>query len=483
MKGKAASGMAKLAGENLQVEAPGCDVYVINANTNLTNAMKTLGPALEKLGGEVQTAVSSNASGKTYLLNVVLPEGTDIGSLPQETINALKDAGADIARFVKLDNIGDIITPEPVPVAPVDPEILNPGAYFGGIAVSPIFSGLKGNMKLSLGSEARKNQYVTVTNFKDMTFGEAQDALKVLGENANNLGFRRLKAQDNMSKGFTAKLSMISDSKLEEAEGQDNDNKLKDAIETNADPKNDKCLVFFTNVKSEGKIKELPLVAINYRTLYAVDLIKSKKLKSRKNPYFVKGLFNHLTIKPVKDGDTNTQDDIRKFLMSYLWKSVSGLAKLCQATIGEVKHNGKKNEWIPKAEDNDKNRLELGNFTTAEFCDILNNPKESYKYFGGGYATDITKTDEHGNVLNAKNRHIKIEDKKNYVEHKIYPIISNKATDVYKELYDNELIRKTFFNDKGEFKKVKQGDKNIPIILHPTIAVALFRSPDNFNTE
>lgn len=483
MKGKAATGMAKLAGENLQVDAPGCDVYVISANTNLTNAMKVLEPALEKLGGEVQTAVSSNEWGKTYLLNVVLPEGTDIGSLPQDTINALKDAGADVARFVKLDNIGNIITPEPVQVASVDSEILNPGAYFGGIAASPIFSGLKGNIKLSLGSEARKNQYVTVTNFKDMTFGEAQDALKVLGENANNLGFRRLKAQDKMSKGFTAKLSMISDSKLEEAEGQDNDNKLKDAIETNADPKNDKCLVFFTNVKSEGKIKELPLVAINYRTLYAVDLIKSKKLKARKNPYFVKGLFNHLTIKPVKDGDVDTQNEIKKFLMSYLWKSVSGLAKLCQATIGEVKHIGKKNEWIPKAEDNDKNRLELGNFTTAEFCDILNNPKESYKYFGGGYATDITKTDEHGNVLKAKNNHIKIEDKKNYVQEKLYPIISNKATDVYKELYDNELIRKAFFNDKGEFKKVRQGDKNIPVVLHPTISVALFRSPDNFNTE
>lgn len=483
MKGKAATGMAKLAGENLQVNAPGCDVYVINANTNLINAMKVLNPALEKLGGEVQTAVSSNASGKTYLLNVILPEGTDIGSLPQDTINALKDAGADIARFVKLDNIGNIVTPEPVPVAPVDPEILNPGAYFGGIAVSPVFSGLKGNIKLSLGSEARKNQYVTVTDFKDMTFGEAQDALKVLGENANNLGFRRLKAQDNMSKGFTAKLSMISDSKLEEAEGQDNDNKLKDAIETNADPKNDKCLVFFTNVKSEGKIKELPLVAINYRTLYAVDLIKSKKLKARKNPYFVKGLFNHLTIKPVKDGNIDTQNEIKKFLMSFLWKSVSGLAKLCQATIGEVKHLGKKNEWIPKAEDNNKNRLELGNFTTAEFCDILNNPKESYKYFGGSFATDITKTDEHGNVVNAKNRHIKIEDKKNYIEQKIYPIISNKSTDVYKELYNNKLIRKAFFNDKGEFMKIKVGENNVPIILHPTIVPMLYRSPDNFDKD
>ena len=53
----------------------------------------------------------------------------------------------------------------------------------------------------------------------------------------------------------------------------------------------------------------------------------------------------------------------------------------------------------------------------------------------------------------------------------------------YKELYDNELIRKAFFNDKGEFKKVRQGDKNIPVVLHPTISVALFHSPDNFNTE
>ena len=431
---------------------------------------------------------STNAAGQASKGVILSFNNTASNFNEEEFINEfnsfIKEHAIDgTGRAVDLGPANIIQAPEPVLVAQVDQEILNPGAYFGGLSVTPMFSGLKGNIKLSLGSEARKNQYVTVTNFKDMTFGEAQDALKVLGENANNLGFRRLKAQDNMSKGFTAKLSMISDSKLEEAEGQDNDNKLKDAIETNADPKNDKCLVFFTNVKSEGKIKELPLVAINYRTLYAVDLIKSKKLKARKNPYFVKGLFNHLTIKPVKDGDVDTQNEIKKFLMSYLWKSVSGLAKLCQSTIGEVKHLGKKNEWIPKAEDNDKNRLELGNFTTAEFSDILNNPKESYKYFGGGYATDITKTDEHGNVLKAKNRHIKIEDKQNYVQEKLYPIISNKATDVYKELYDNELIRKAFFNDKGEFKKVRQGDKNIPVVLHPTISVALFRSPDNFNTE
>lgn len=482
MRGRGASGMAKLAGENLSVEAPGCDVYVINANTNLSNAMKVLGPAMEKLGGEVQIAVSSNSAGKTYLLNIVLPEGTDIANLPAETIKALKDAGADTAAFIKIENVGDIITPEPEVVTPVVEDILNPGAYFGGLAVSPVFEGLKGNIKLSLGSEARQNQYVRVSNIKDMTFGETQNALTDLGENANILGFRRLKAQDNMSKGFTAKLSMISDSKLEEAEGQQ-DSKLKDAIETNADPKNDKCLVFFTNVKLNGKVKELPLVAFNYRTLYAVDLIKAKKIKSRKNPYFIKGLFNHLTIKPVKDGDEQTQQEIKKALLIFLLKSVSGLAKLCQATIGEVKHIAKRNEWTPKAADNDKVRLELGNFTTNEFCDILNNPKSAYKYFGGGYATDITKTDEHGNVLNAKNNHIKIEDKKKYVETKIYPVISNKNTDVYKELASNEYIKKFFMNDDGDFKKANIDGKNVSVLFHSSVAPALFRSPDNFDME
>lgn len=277
---------------------------------------------------------------------------------------------------------------------------------------------------------------------------------------------------------------MISDSKLEEAEGQDNDNKLKDAIETNADPKNDKCLVFFTNVKSEGKIKELPLVAINYRTLYAVDLIKSKKLKSRKNPYFVKGLFNHLTIKPVKDGDTSTQETIKKFLMNFLLKSVSGLAKLCQATIGEVKKDGKKVEWTAKAEDNDKARLELGNFTTNEFCEILNNPKDAYKFFGGSYATDITKTDANGNVLSAKNRHIKVEEKEKYIETQILPIVTNKNTDVYKELADNELIKKWYMDKDGNFKTEKDKDgKEVSILTTDAVAPTLYRSMDGFNMD
>lgn len=496
MSGSANSVTTTSIVNSVEINDPGFTDIVFNANIHAARMVggeetlkKLMSPEvlshLKSIGGEVAYPQGDNGA----ILGLIrIPE--DASEEAVETLKSLmaqnvKNLNGDSFGFKVLNNVGealDVIKETPVKVAEkvIEPAIDQIKQWFGGAAIEPMFDKLSGNIKISMGSEARANQYVPVTDIKNMTFGEVQDAVAVLGDNVNNLGYKRFKKQEEGSRGFVAKVSMISDAPLEEAEGQDQQDEIKTK---DVDPRDDKCLVFFTKVKSNDSTKDIPLVAINHRTLYAVDLIKSKKLKARKNPYFVKGLFNHLTIKPIKDGDDNMQKLIRNFLMRTLLESVAGLANLCQVTIGEVKEDGKIKEWIPKAEDNDKPRPELGNFTTAEFCNILNNPKDAYKYFGGTYATDITKTDDKGNVVSSKNNHVKVEDKANYIQNKIYPVISNKNTDVYKELAANALIKKYFMDEDGNFKKVPMGDTTVPIVFTPAVAPLLYRSMENFDSE
>lgn len=422
-------------------------------------------------------------------------DGSNITGADEEAMNAITKTFAEAGGLRSyspahlLHITGDAI-PEPPVVGPED--IVTPPApgfdatpYFGGFAFVSAFrkENFVNKIKISFGSEAAANKFFKVSKIDELPLESINKELNVLGDRANKEGVDQVIIKSKQDKEYSNELAKITIGKdIKEAEGDNKpaeelDNIIK--VNNSADPNKDKCLVFYTKIDNNGKDVELPIVAINYRTMYAVDLIKSKQLKTRTNPYFLKGLFNHLTVKPIDSADKDTQSELYKLLTKVLIGSAKGNAILCQQTIGQVKHLMKKDEWQAKAKDNDTPRLELGNFTNNEICDILNNPNDAFKYFNGEYASEITKTDDKGNVKNAKKREDIIEDKVEYVKNRFIPVITCKDTNVFKALAANKEVSKFFMKD-GDWKKDDNGNL---IILQKDIVDSIMRSPETFQEE
>ena len=104
-----------------------------------------------------------------------------------------------------------------------------------------------------------------------------------LGDKANTIGFKELEDQDAKNRAFAKHVGELVQQRRGVKEAQTSDDavdRLVDEINKSADPDKDKCLVFFTRYSDENdkSITQIPVVALNYRTMYAVDLINSKAL-------------------------------------------------------------------------------------------------------------------------------------------------------------------------------------------------------------
>lgn len=430
------------------------------------------------------TATAKNG-GKMWA-SIISTNDDTVGEFYDRVLQSAKEHGVKTAQAVDLGS-GLLQDGGNPPLPPTEPN-LDYNLVFGGLTFAPEFTNeYAGEIMLSFSGEDKKGKYVKVSDIQQITFAQAKAFLDKLGDKANMMGLKSLAQQDQKNTLYTKKLVALykeGDQTMTEAQdnSQDKNEDLIKEINANADPTKDKCLVFFTPYEDkEAGLSQIPIVAINYRTMYVVDLINSKPLGTLSEPYYIKGLFSHLTIKPLKENDSDTKTAIKEFLTKMLVACVRSSAKLCKVSIGEVKKIFGKNTWkVNKDKDNDKERVELGNFTNNEIVDILNNPSDAYKYFNGKYRTYIKGTDDHGNVKTSHSSANMNDDlQRKFIEQRILPVISFRKNEVYKELVQDQGIKKYFMDEKGGW--LKDGDKSI--LLSNEVINALLYTPETFQKD
>lgn len=206
--------------------------------------------------------------------------------------------------------------------------------------------------------------------------------------------------------------------------------------------------------RNEHDKEELPILVLDPFTLTGYD-VASDDAKIRKNPYFFKGIQHKLTVKPLFNKDKNTKE--------YIGKMFSGLIKngvkvLCNSNAGVQKLITKqKGKYVITDEcTNPDNPLKLyGNLTPNEICQVMNNDINIYSLTAAENSKNITLADGKIVSTNTNNENIsKDAGMETYVQDNIIPVITNKNTDVYKEILEysqkNKNFKKLFISENDE---------------------------------
>lgn len=205
---------------------------------------------------------------------------------------------------------------------------------------------------------------------------------------------------------------------------------------------------------NEHEGKELPILLLNPYSMVGYDLA-SDDPKLRMNPYFFKGIQNKLTVKPLFNKDKNTKEYIGKMFAGLI---VQGIDLVLNNNLKQVvaKEKGK---WVvlPEMENAaDEPDVNFGYLTPNEICQVKNKELSPYELTQPDLAVDIT-TKKDG-TFSVTKRHDTIEHNEEkfdqYVKNVFLPVITNKNTDVYKEIMEyankNKNFKKIFVTEDGE---------------------------------
>ena len=326
----------------------------------------------------------------------------------------------------------------------------------------------------SLGSEATTKKYYFVTKIEEKPIEEIAkevkntegvkavidaetDKVKDNKEVLDNLDKDQIqklaKRNENAKKKINALiknlqlLSDVKDRKMAVWYGIPMTNK---EVDTYSDSAPDK----FEPWINEHEDKELPILLLNPYSMVGYDLA-SDDPKLRMNPYFFKGIQNKLTVKPLFNKDKNTKEYIAKMFAGIIAQGIDlGLNNNLKQVV--AKENGK---WIvlPEIENAaDEPNVNFGYLTPNEICKVKNKELSPYELTQPDLAVDITTKKDGTFSVSKRYDTIEHNEKKfdQYVKNVFLPVITNKNTDVYKEIMEyankNKNFKKIFVTEDGE---------------------------------
>lgn len=232
------------------------------------------------------------------------------------------------------------------------------------------------------------------------------------------------------------------------------------------------------------ELKNKPAVAFDMNTLMCADIAPWFK-KRRNVPYFMKGLFSRLDFIPVKRDDNETKEFIHDMLNKTM---LTGCKQCVSFGTGDMYIKKDGNNYVPTDDAHkDEKYFDIGNLTSQELCDVLNEKIEAYELLDGKYGDLISmRQDKNGKLVNKTRVNNRLIERKRYkklpdgtfkedkngdydfVDARIVPFISKPNTQVNKELKADKDVAEMLFDKDGnvDTELIDNKDLNLKQFLY-----------------
>lgn len=420
------------------------------------------------------TALRSATNGQagTFFQVIIKGDATkefaDAANAAVDTV--AKNAGMGGGFFHMLSNVADNISPVKQILSEPADLFKNTFAAFAGLfPIAAVAIKDNGGFRLRLGSGRTGNWIYDIEEdgleklpytkfaekYKERNPKVFSNMEKIIRDNVKLLQEVKseLESKKNLSKDDKKKLNRITNHLEKMKEGtEDYDvliflthDKRAESIEPKKKDENtNESLIEIDEAKKkevEKSDKLFPVAFINPLIMAGGDLARgSSSKKPRANLYFAKGLFSRWELLPMDGG--MSKENIMNMFTDIMKEAVKSCYNMC-ADMPCYK-DGKKYVENKESAFAGKERKDFGGFTNEEITDIMNNPDDIAKYFGGKYASDI--------LSGGKHQYSERTDREDLKEH------HDKVVKQYKEIIETDEEIKKFIEDSKTLKKFLLND-------------------------